>query len=250
MTALPGWQKRLSVPGAVLKPLPGDGEAYGVFPGGDQRRRPMARLDGQTFRRARADGVIMQIAPDCFRLAQSAEALSQRRSGHFQAAHAIAHRKAFIDEAGQIGPRVVNLADSPLARWMKPDPGTGKSWLTEEEFEAGERLRADYHRSVLAERVTSDWTSYMAPVRTGRARVREDAPACAHDAKERVMNALAAAGPGLDRMLSAVCLRETGLEGAEQAENWPRRSGKAILKLALQRLAIHYGMIRTPDISL
>lgn len=250
MTGLPKWQKRLAIPGAVLKPLSGDGSAYGVFPRGDQRRRPLARLERQSVLRARAEGVITEMAPDCFRLAQTPDILSQRRRGDYQALHAVHQRKGFIDADGHIAQRDVNLAESPLARWMKPDGRTGTSWLTAEEFEAGERLRADYHQSVLTERVTSDWSSYMAPVRTGRARASEGAPASAHDAKDRVMNALAAAGPGLDRMLSAVCLRETGLELAEKSENWPRRSGKAILKLALQRLAIHYGMIRKPDISL
>ncbi len=39
------------------------------------------------------------------------------------------------------------------------------------------------------------------------------------------------------------------MAAAEQADNWPRRSGKALLKLALQRLALHYGMIRKADIN-
>lgn len=250
MTALPKWQRRLAMPGAALKPVTGEGGTYGVFPKGDQRRRPVAILDRQTFLRARADGVIVEAARECYRLARSADVLSQRRAGNFKTSHAVTHKKAFIDEDGRIAQREVNLAESPLARWVKPDPGTGTCWLTQEEFDAGERLRADYHRSVLADRITSDWDGYLAPVRTGRARAREEAPLSAQDAKDRVLNALAAAGPGLDRILSAVCLRETGLEAAEQADNWPRRSGKAILKLALQRLAIHYGMIRKAEISL
>lgn len=250
MTTLPKWQRRLAIPDAVLKPISGEGEAYGVFPRGDQRRRPLARVERQTVLQARAEGVIVEAAPDCFRLVESPDVLSQRRDGNFQAFHSVPLKKVFIDEAGRIEQREVNLADSPLARWMKPDPGTGTCWLTQEEFEAGERLRADYHRSVLTDRITSDWEGYLAPVKTGRPRAREEAPATAQDAKDRVLTALAAAGPGLDRILSRVCLRETGLEAAEQAENWPRRSGKAILKLALQRLAIHYGMIRKADISL
>lgn len=250
MTGLPKWQKRLAIPGAVLKPLSGDGSAYGVFPRGDQRRRPLARLERQSVLRARAEGLITEMAPDCFRLAQTPDILSQRRRGNYQTQHAVRQRKRFIDADGHIAQRDVNLAESPLARWMKPDRRTGTSWLTPEEFEAGERLRADYHRSVLADRITSDWDGYLAPVRSGRPRAREAAPLSAQDAKDRVMSALAAAGPGLDRIVSAVCLRETGLEAAEQADNWPRRSGKAMLKLALQRLAIHYGMIRKADISL
>ena len=55
--------------------------------------------------------------------------------------------------------------------------------------------------------------------------------------------ALEAAGPGLcDLLFDVVCLAR-GLNEAERGFGWPQRSGKAILRLALDRLAIHYGLI-------
>ena len=47
------------------------------------------------------------------------------------------------------------------------------------------------------------------------------------------MDALAAIGPGLDRVVFAVCIRETGMGDVERAEGWPKRSGKVALKLGL-----------------
>ena len=248
--ALPKWQRRLAVQGALLKPMSGDDSFYGVFPQGDQRRRPLAKVNREAFLQARAEGVITEIAPHCFDIAVSVSVMADRKDGNYQSSHTVTGERSFIDAAGHIRKRKVSISESPLARWLKQDPKTGVGWLSQEEFDAGERLRADYNRSVLTERITSDWEAYKAPGRSGRGRSREDAPTSALDAKDRVVDALGAVGPGLDRVLSAVCLRQTGLEAAERAENWPRRSGKAILKLALQRLAIHYGILQNANIRL
>jgi hypothetical protein len=43
-------------------------------------------------------------------------------------------------------------------------------------------------------------------------------------------------------MLEHVCLAGTALDAAERSLGLPRRSGKTVLKLALQRLAKHYGL--------
>ncbi len=49
-------------------------------------------------------------------------------------------------------------------------------------------------------------------------------------------------GAGLREILERVCLAGLSLEAAERELKLPRRSGKTVLKLALQRLAAHYGM--------
>lgn len=60
------------------------------------------------------------------------------------------------------------------------------------------------------------------------------------------MDALAAAGPGLDRLLLSVCLIETGMTKAERALGWPERAGLPALAMALERLAVFYGF-KAPD---
>jgi hypothetical protein len=46
-----------------------------------------------------------------------------------------------------------------------------------------------------------------------------------------------------------VCCLLRGLEYAEKAQGWPRRSGKVILRLALTGLTRHYGLIAVTDAS-
>jgi Domain of unknown function (DUF6456) len=53
--------------------------------------------------------------------------------------------------------------------------------------------------------------------------------------------ALDAVGPELSGILLYVCCLAGGLEQAEMRLNLPRRAGKAVLQLALTRLARHYG---------
>ena len=59
-------------------------------------------------------------------------------------------------------------------------------------------------------------------------------------ARARVAGALQAVGPELRGVLEQVCLRETSLTLAERELGLPKRAGKTVLKLALQRLAAHY----------
>jgi hypothetical protein len=70
----------------------------------------------------------------------------------------------------------------------------------------------------------------------------ENANVSASDAKRRCLAALDAAGPGLaDFLFDVVCL-EVGLSDSERQHGLPQRAGKAVLRMALERLAVHYGL--------
>ena len=66
-------------------------------------------------------------------------------------------------------------------------------------------------------------------------------------ARERVHAALAHVGPGLDEILLEVCCLSRGLEAAERRLGWPRRSARLVLRMALSRLAEHYGLTEVPE---
>lgn len=126
----------------------------------------------------------------------------------------------------------VNLRESPVS-WLH-----AHGHLSERQFDAGERLRADWERSQLSPSVTMRWD----PVRIKGNPGDRDLTASERQiaAKARFDGAVAAAGPGLSDVLwRVVCAGET-LPDAERALAWPARSGKLVLKLALDRVADFY----------
>jgi hypothetical protein len=60
-------------------------------------------------------------------------------------------------------------------------------------------------------------------------------------ARQRFNKALGAAGPALSDLLFDVCCHLASLEQVEDARGWARRSARVVLKIALDRLATHYG---------
>jgi uncharacterized protein DUF6456 len=142
-------------------------------------------------------------------------------------------------------PVLLNEAESPLG-WLKSRKDrNGSPLLTGQQYEAGERLRADYWFAQMSPRVTANWSA-LAP--SGRS--RRGAPSSAADlrdeviaAKERVMRALDEVGPEVGGILVDICCELKGLEEAEKANGWPQRAGKVVLQIALTRLARHYGLI-------
>lgn len=121
----------------------------------------------------------------------------------------------------------------------------GRPLLAAAQFEAGEKLAADFHRAQLMPRITANWSAAAPSVRTRRsapgAGVEMSDAAVA--ARQRFYGALDAVGAELAGILADVCCYDIGLEAAGQAAGWPRRSAKVVLDLALTRLARHYGLI-------
>ena len=125
----------------------------------------------------------------------------------------------------------VNIAESPLS-WLH-----ARGHLDDRQFDAGERLRSDFERAQLGPNVTMRWD----PVRsktTGEQDLTASERAIA--AKARFDGALAEAGKGLADVLWHVVCANEALAEAEKALGWPARSGKLVLRLALERVADFY----------
>ncbi len=136
----------------------------------------------------------------------------------------------------------LNTAESPLAQLVRRKDADGAAFLTEAEFDAGEKLRADYTMGQIMPRVGANWE---API----SRSRRGAPASdltdrALAARQRVEQAIEAVGPELSGVLIDVCCYLKGLGQVEHERRWPARSAKLILKSALARLARHYDPTR------
>ncbi len=125
----------------------------------------------------------------------------------------------------------VNLAESPLS-WLH-----ARGHLDDRLFDAGERLRADYERAQMAPSITMRWD----PVRVKGGGDHGLAPSERQlAARERFDGALSQAGKGLEDILWRVVCAGESLPIAEKTLAWPARSGKLVLKLALERVADFY----------
>lgn len=238
--------RRLEQDGTILASLDDAGRQYGVFTEGDRRRRPLARLNKVDLDQLLSDGALNRIAGG-FALTEAGRA-RVRRSGQshdgFGAQHRDIQMRSMDDGEGETDQCPVNGAESPLIWLARRGGPDGEPFLTKREFVAGETLRNDYERSLLPSRVTMDWSA------TGRVdggRWRPDAPVSdvRVSATDRVLNAMRHVGPGLDRVLQAVCCQARGLDNVERGFGWPRRSAKIVLKIGLSRLADHYRL--SPD---
>lgn len=128
----------------------------------------------------------------------------------------------------------VNIGESPLS-WLYTH-----GHLDERQYLAGEKLRSDYERASLGPNVTMSWDP-MPPSkgRRGASGYMEASESMAN-AKQRFDAALAVLGQGLDDVAWRVICNCESVSSAEKALGWPTRSGKLVLKLALDRLAKYY----------
>jgi Domain of unknown function (DUF6456) len=142
-------------------------------------------------------------------------------------------------------------SESPLLRLFQQRQEAGKSYIDAPQFAAGEKLRADYERAHMGQRVVS---AYAQSAGSGGRhwQMSDNSVEKMNDgtlaARQRLHMAFAAVGPELSGILYQVCCVAAGFETAEAVLALPPRSGKAVLKLALTRLARHYGLIhaKTP----
>ena len=145
-----------------------------------------------------------------------------------------------IDEGGISRKLRYNLAESPLSVLGRRRDKDGKPFLENDLIRAAERLREDFEVAQMGPRVAQNWERFL----TGgdRGGFRPDAghgegPA---RARERVAAALRDLGPGLGDVALRVCCFLEGIETAEKRMGWAARSGKIVLRIALQRLRRHY----------
>ena len=152
--------------------------------------------------------------------------------------------------AGTAGdaPAAVNTSESPLAWLAGRKDADGKPMLSTDMLQAGERLRRDFETGQMGERVTSQWGASIMPGSRRRSGVADhglNRSERALAARQRVWRALQHVGPGLSSILLEVCCLASGLEAAERHLKWPKRSGRLVLLIALERLAQHYGYEQT-----
>lgn len=131
------------------------------------------------------------------------------------------------------------MVDSPLVALARRRDKDGSRFLTSDLVRAGERLREDFELAQMAPRVTQNWDHFLSHV-DDQARPSVSRGYDAEAARLRVLEALRELGPGLGDVVLRCCCYMEGLERAEKKMGWSARSGKIVLRIALQRLKQHY----------
>ncbi len=146
-----------------------------------------------------------------------------------------------IDESSRARRVRYNTAESPVAALARRKDKDGTPFLSEVLVNAAERLREDFELAQMGPRVAQNWDNFLTagsdiggPSQGGTA---GGAPSAA---RERVAKALRYLGPGLGDVALRCCCYLEGLETAEKRMGWSARSGKIVLRIALQRLRQFY----------
>jgi hypothetical protein len=148
------------------------------------------------------------------------------------------------DDDGVTRKKRVNLRESPLTTLARKKDKDGRAFLGSDLIEAGDRLREDFELAQMGPRVGQNWERFL----TGGQRGSFGSSEAGSDAaQDRLHKALAALGPGLSDIAMRCCCFLEGLEQAEKRMGWSARSGKIVLRIALQRLRLHYDTECSPE---
>ncbi len=135
---------------------------------------------------------------------------------------------------GDTGRSRYQAFESPLIGLSRRKDKGGEPFLNRDMVAVGERLREDFELAKMGGVVAPDLNQFLAshPI-DGTA----TGSATAH---LRVQAALRDLGPGLSDVAFHCCCLLEGLENTEKSMGWSARSGKIVLRIALQRLKRHY----------
>lgn len=142
------------------------------------------------------------------------------------------------DEDGRQNKVRVNLRESPVTMLACKNDRDGQPFLDTNLVKTAERLREDFELSQMGPRVTQNWDHFLTG---GRIEGSSNGVGGGSDAaRRRLQEALAALGTGLGDIALRCCCFLEGLEVAEKRMGWSARSGKIVLRIALQKLNQHY----------
>ena len=134
-------------------------------------------------------------------------------------------------------------ADSPVLALSRRRDKDGAPFLPDDLLRAAEQLREDFELAQLGPRITQNWDRFLTGAGTGSGAAAASEAGMATGpaaARSRVQSALHDLGPGLADIALRCCCYLEGLEHVEKQMGWSARSGKIVLRIALQRLRHYY----------
>lgn len=224
-----------------------------MLPAGQGKMRRAGEVDAQLLVTLLAQELVQKVVWDGAREGETYFGISQTGRAHLRRHQAMGkgadpfrdqHIPVIAEPMGNDLLRRRYQAESPL-EWLSRRRGKdGEAFISRDQFNAGERLRRDFTFAQLEPRVTGSWSPVARTAASGFTGEPEIS-ARAVDAKQRFYRALDMVGPGLCDILVEVCCHLSGLAEAERKLDWPARSGKVVLGIALDHLVRHYGMVAT-----
>jgi hypothetical protein len=179
------------------------------------------------------------------RMIDDSDRARQAGQGLAEAAQPFASQHRIWDDrvvAERGGPRRLryNLAECPVAVLGRRRDKDGNPFLEPELVQAAERLREDFELAQMGPRVAQNWERFLTGGDRGSFHPDSGIGEGPRSARDRVAAALRDLGPGLGDVALRVCCFLEGIEAAEKRMGWAARSGKIVLRIALQRLHRHY----------
>ncbi len=139
------------------------------------------------------------------------------------------------------------LAESPLLSLARRRDKSGKPFLDDKLVATGERFREDFELAQMEQRNDTKWEEYLTDQTPLEPKLIEAGQGSgAEAARARVQAALRELGTGLGDVALGCCCNYEGMETAEKRLGWSARSGKIVLKIALERLHRHYERLYGP----
>ncbi|MEI6096946.1 MAG: DUF6456 domain-containing protein [Alphaproteobacteria bacterium] len=249
--------RRLAEPGAVLAIAPDMEKAavMRIFPDGKTARTGIVdRAVAQAFAlkdwiTCRKTGRVASYELSATGRSALKRMLEQEEAGRlgmaesampFGAQHGAWGSKDMTEPGGVRTRARYNLAESPVAILGRRRDKDGRAFLEQDLVAAAERLREDFELSQMGPRVAQNWDRFLTAGDRGGFHSDSGGAEGPRAARDRVALALRDLGPGLGDVALRVCCFLEGIEAAERRMGWAARSGKIVLRIALQRLRRHY----------
>ncbi len=129
--------------------------------------------------------------------------------------------------------------ETPLDMLARLVDKNGEPFLPPDLVLAGKRLREDFEIAQVGQHLSQQASHFDSRTCNGGGSALRISP-CAKEADRRAKQALTALGSGLSDIALRCCCYLEGLETAERQLGWSARSGKIVLRIALQQLKSHY----------
>ena len=212
-----------------------------IYPHGDRRRRPMGWMPTTDLHMLYQHGHLKRIRKGyAFTYAAERSLIEERwrLSADIHVSEG-EEKTTYVPAAVQRKVRKRN-GGYILRRLSKERGPNGQQFLNVHDLQAGELFQRDYARCFGTDNQGAQSLAHVNVDRT-RVNVQEYRTIEQIDANQAFNAAKAVLGPGLEQAALIICGEGKSLEVLEREQHWVRGSGRMILKLALQRLAHHYG---------